>query len=306
MRTVTVTVPAICLDLGPAGNSLGLALALHNTVELRLRSDSGIAVSDSGIGVGAYPLTVDHPAAKGALALFKAAQVDVPAGLDVICHGQIPPGCGLGDAESWIVAGLFAANNVLDTPMHRDKIAALACTLVDSPTAALTAIAGGLVVTGYTADSAGSVPYRRLDLTTALKVLLVVPGVRSFATHGREITRQALTHPDRGRYSGNTALIAEMLRTGEVRDLERVLYDPLRMPARSALIPGCGAALDAARRDGAAVAFSGDGPALLIFTKNRHERIEAAVKAAFAQANLAAQCWVVNVDTQGVAITAHR
>ncbi len=300
MRTVTVTVPAVA-----AMEGFGLALALHNTLELRTRSDSLVTVSHHG--VGAYPPTADHPAAKGVEALFSlwhnrtsslASETATSAsaslarpGIDLFCQGNIP--AGLGDKASWFVAGMFAGNNLLDTPFHRDQIAQALGTLTEHPETALTAMAGGLVVT-TTGPKERPILYRRVELTTTLSVVLTLPEIA--APKKRKLPESVHRSP--------ALLLVDMLRTGDLREVDWVLQAP---SALKTLNPVYEAADIAAKQAGAAgVTLVGDGPMLMIFAKKQHERIEGAVKAAFDKARVNAQTWVVNVDTQGVTITVQR
>lgn len=297
MRRVKVSVPAACTDLGPGYNSLGLALMLYNTVEMNVRADATLKIISRG--ENAYRADTDHPALQAAKKLFEQAQASI-LGIDVVLEGKIPPKCGLGDFAVWTVAGLFAANNLLETPMHRDRITELACRLCPRACEAITGILGGLTVTAYNAEKTPI--YRRIELTTALKVILIVPEKMNAAT----------TTPAIGSYElidnvGRAALVVEGLRKGDLRLLVSAIYDPARESRLRALIPGAEAAFAVAQNEGAlSGAISGGGPALVFFAQKHHKEIMAAAVAALHTAGNRAHAWVLNVDTQGVVITATR
>lgn len=306
MRIVKVTVPAAFTGIGPGIESLGLALGLHNTVEMSLAAGESEVRLLAGELEG--PLPADHPVLRAARELFEAADVDIPAA-DVVCHADIPPGCGLGDDAVWTVAGLFAANNLLETPMRRERIAALALELCARPAEAVTALFGGLTITGAAAQSGEGAPlvYRRVELTHALEVVLVAPSLPHFSEKSRK------THPDRVAWhealasAGRVALVAEGLRTGDFALLKDALRDNLREPRLRPLIPGFTSAVEAARDEGAAgISLSGDGPALVCLTRHNHDKIARAVVEAFQRAGVTARTWTLHVDTQGVAINAQR
>ena len=94
MLKVKVTVPAACTGLGSGLDSLGLALALHNTFEFGLRADSQLSITLQG--EGNLPATVRHPSLRAAIALFQLVE-RAPAGFNVTINSRIPSGCGLGD-----------------------------------------------------------------------------------------------------------------------------------------------------------------------------------------------------------------
>jgi homoserine kinase len=296
MRKVQVTVPAACTDLGPGIDSLGLALTLHNTVTISLRDDveQNITVE----GESGYPAASGHPVLKAANALFEAAERPLP-GLNVLCQGEIPPEVGLGDRAAWIVGGLFGANNLLETPMRRDKIAEIAFQLVERPAEAVTALLGGLTLTG----AGQPLVYRRVELAQSLTMILAVPVTKGYREKARKATPSKVSLSDAVFNLGRTALVAEALRRGDLKLLGEALHDRLAEPALRGLIPAYAALVEAVRREGArAVAISGGGPALIIFAKDGHERIEKAVHEVSAEA----RTWALNVDTQGVAINAQR
>jgi homoserine kinase len=296
MRRVQVVVPAACTDLGPGIDSLGLALTLHNTVTMSLRDEAGQRASIEG--EGGYPATMEHPALKAAMALFEAAGRPLP-GIHVLCQGEIPFDAGLGDRAAWIVGGLFGANNLLETPMHRDKIAEIAFRLVERPAEAVTALLGGLTLTG----AGEPLVYRRVELAESLTMVLVAPVAEGYREKARKAIPSKVSLPDAIFNLGRTALVAEALRRGDLKLLGEALHDRLAEPALRGLIPGFAALIEAARREGAlAVAISGGGPALVIFARDGHARIEKAVR----EVNAEARTWVLNVDTQGVAINAQR
>jgi homoserine kinase len=217
----------------------------------------------------------------------------------VFCQGEIPPDVGLGDRAAWIVGGLFGANNLLEMPMHRDKIAEIAFRLVERPAEAVTALLGGLTLTGV----GKPLVYRRVELAQSLTMVLVVPVAKNYREKARKATPAKVSLSDAVFNLGRTALVAEALRRGDLKLLGEALHDRLAEPALRGLIPGYAALIEAARREGAlAVAISGGGPALIIFARDGHERIEKAVHEVSAEA----RTWALNVDTQGVAINAQR
>ncbi|MCC7205803.1 MAG: hypothetical protein IT323_00760 [Anaerolineae bacterium] len=306
MRKVKVTVPAAFTGIGPGIESLGLALGLHNTVEMSLAA--GDAETRRLTGELDGPLPADHPALRAARELFKAAEQDMPTA-DVVCHADIPPGCGLGDEAVWTVAGLFAANNLLETPMRRERIAALALDLCARPAEAVTALFGGLAITSAAAQSGDGAPltYRRVELTRALEVVLAVPSLPHFSEKARKAHPERIAWHEALASAGRVALVAEGLRTGDFALLKDALRDTLREPRVRPLIPGFAAVVEAARGQGAAgVSLSGDGPALVCLARHNQDKIARAMVEAFQAAGVAARAWILHVDTQGVAINAQR
>jgi homoserine kinase len=298
MTKVTVTVPAVCLNLGPGIDSLGLALALHNTVEMSLHP--GPEVSISVRGEGAYPNTPDHPALQAARALWG----ERGSGVYVTCIGEIPPGVGLGDDVAWMVGGLVAANNLVESAhlLNRERLIERASKLTGKPAAVVAALLGGLTVTSSAITSGDQLLYQRVAIP-ALRVVLVVPEIADYAD------KVPPTRPDRIDLAdaifniGRTALVIDALRHGDLDTLCRAAQDRILEPQRQGLIPGYDQVVASAKAAGAAAAtICGDGPAVVAFASANHTAIESAMRAAFRQAGIQARTWTLNVDTQGIAI----
>jgi len=79
---VTVTVPASSANLGPGFDTLGLALALYDTVEVEV-TPAGLEVEVFGEGHGELPLDGSHLVVKALRTGLKACDAIAP-GLRVV------------------------------------------------------------------------------------------------------------------------------------------------------------------------------------------------------------------------------
>src|ERR1700753_3199843 len=108
-QAVRVRVPATSANLGPGFDTLGLALALHDEVEVRVTGDKlDIEVTGEGAadiaGAGEKHLIV-----RSLRVAFDDLDVPQPAGLLLRCVNRIPHGRGLGSSAAAIVARPVAA-----------------------------------------------------------------------------------------------------------------------------------------------------------------------------------------------------
>jgi homoserine kinase len=296
MPLVRVTVPATALNLGPGIDCLGLALALHNTVEMSLRDDDEQRVLVYGASEYAGTLVL-----RSVELIMNLINRPLP-GLNVNCLAFIPERCGLGDEEAWLIGGLMAINNLLGAPLHREQIAEIGAKLSPSPAAAITSLLGGLTVTNPVSVRTAELFFRRLDVAT-LRLVVVVPNVPHYRTREAALKRPDLTYDYLRANLSNAVLVAEALRKADFRLLGRLLTATLDA-GRIGLIPGATEALAAAARVGAVAAtLSGPGPALIVFTPTEHHQVEAEVTEAFAAFGVTCRTWSLAVDTQGVAIS---
>jgi homoserine kinase len=99
-------------------------------------------------------------------------------------------------------------------------------------------------------------------------------------------------------------LLVSALQEGDLNLLAQVLDDKLHAPTLIPAIIGYREVVQAAKDEGAlAVTVSGDGPALLAFTEDKHDKIAKAMEEAFLDEDVKSRSWVLPVDTQGVVLS---
>jgi hypothetical protein len=143
MTKVSVSVPAVCTNLGSGYHVLGLALNLRTVVEMSLTGDDQLRIVSQGEGADALPANFYHPVAVAATRLFQEVE-EAPPGLSIVCNNRIPLRVGLSSRAAMTVAGLVGANNLLGGPLPREALIELAARLSDHPEATATALNGGL------------------------------------------------------------------------------------------------------------------------------------------------------------------
>lgn len=299
MKKIRITLPAAATSLGPGSNSLGLALGLYCTIEISGRRDETLLVETEGEGAGHYPVGLRHPVALGMMRVFQR-QERAPLGLTVRVNSRIPLDSGLGAEAAFWVAGIIAANNLLDNPYPRSQVLEMAAQYTRQPDSAVTAILGGLTASLLDGDT---LIYRAFP-AAPLTVAVVLPELDTYAAEARLGRPERIPLADALYNLSRVPLLADALRGGDLKLIAQVLNDRLRQPYLKPHIPGYDRAVDVALRTGAAaVSLSGDGPAMIAFADSDHRRIATAMEVAFENAGVQARSWVLPVDTQGVVIS---
>ncbi len=298
MYKVSVSVPAVCTNVGPGYQVLGLALNLRNTVEMSLEGDDRLTVEVRGEGRGALANNYYHPSVRAAIKLFQRLE-QAPAGLRVVSDNAIPLDVGLSARTSLVVGGLVGANNLLGSPFSHDDLIEMGAALTGEGEACVAAMRGGLGVCSRDGDA---LLYRAIEITP-LRVVLTVPDLPDYEPRGDDALPPRVRLADAVHNIGRTALLIEALREGDVRLLRRVMDDRLHEPYRRDSIPGYDAVIAAARAAGAlGVTLCGAGPALLAFAAYNHAHVEQAMRDAFEGAGVTARTWSLSSDLQGVVI----
>ncbi len=299
MRKARVTVPAVCTNLGPGIESLGLALGLHVSAAFVERSDSTLLIETHGEGSADLPADCYHPVMYAAVRVFQRVE-DSPLGLRVDVQNAIPLNSGLGAEEAMTVAGLMGANNLMGMPLGRDELIALGAEILGRVDGLVAAMLGGLTVSAL--GERGAI-FRRVEVAP-LKVLVVAPQLDGYDPEDA-LPPETIAYRQAADNVARAGLLIEALRSGDYRLLSQVLDDRVLDPWLGERIPGFAEAMDAALRAGAlGVTITGNGPALLIFALANHYRIADAVQSVFDSRDILSRVWTLLVDTQGVVVTA--
>lgn len=296
MRKVSVTLPATLTCIGPALGSLGLALAMHTTVEVSASDGTDLLVEPAGEGSGHYPLGLQHPTVLGLIAAFQAAERAV-TGLRVRVENRIPFDAGLGAKAAHLTAGIIAGNNLLGNPLSRDQVLALATQRTHQPDHTVATVLGGLNAAMMLEDQ---VIWRSFDVAP-MRVVVALPETTSPPLPSPEL----VAHEDALANLSRVPLVLEALRTADHPLLAQVMTDSIIHPQQAAVSRLRETVAHAARAHGAsAITTSGGGPALVIFAPDQHRKIAIAVEDVFRQQRVNGRTWILPIDTQGVIVSA--
>ncbi len=265
-----VRVPATSANLGPGFDALGLALALHDDVEVRALGSAEVVVDVVGEGAGEVPSGEDHlvvRALRHALDHVGAPQT----GLHLTCRNRIPHGRGLGSSAAAVVAGILAARALVAEPEAIDDAQALrlATELEGHPDNAAPALLGGATVAWCekpAGDGPQAVGAARLTVDPRIAPVVIVPSSRLSTSHARGVLPDRVPHADAAFQAGRAALLVHAL-GHEPSLLMAATEDRLHQQYRRAVMPDSLALVDALRARGVAAVVSGAGPTVLVLAR---------------------------------------
>ncbi|UZN04443.1 homoserine kinase [Cellulomonas sp. S1-8] len=313
---VRVRVPATSANLGPGFDALGLALGLHDELEVRALGASGVRVEVRGEGAGTVPDDETHLVVRALRAALD--HVGAPqTGLHLLCHNRVPHGRGLGSSAAAVVAGVLAARGLIAEPeaLDDDTALALATQLEGHPDNAAPALLGGLTV-AWTDDAPGShdpsAPARvravRLAVHPDVVPVAVVPPGHLSTKAARGVLPAQVPHGDAAWQAGRAALLVEAL--GRRPDLLlEATGDRLHQGYRRKVMPSSLALVDALRAQGVAAVVSGAGPTVLVLARRTPGApdgtdADAAVAQAFGGVMAGWRVLPLPVDHAGASVTA--
>lgn len=297
MHRIKIRLPATVTDLGPGLRCLGLALNLYVTVEVTERRDDSFAVEMTGEGAAAFPVEIRHPAALALIRVFQKYERAL-LGINIRVDNRIPLNSGLGAEAAFTVAGVLAANNLLGNPSPREEMLRLAAQITGRTDSVMTTILGGATISAGEGDTLLARPLP----ITALKVAVVLPELPGYNRHPPPLEHVPLE--DTLFNLSRLPLLIMALKEGDFSLLGQAMYDRIRTPALISRIRGYDQVVEQARQAGAAaVAISGDGPALVAFAPDKHDAIAESMSQAFQSQGVRARSWVLPVDTQGIVLS---
>ena len=299
---VRVRVPATSANLGPGFDALGLALGLHDDVEVRALGSPEVVVEVTGEGAGEVPDDERHlvvQALRTALDHVGAPQ----SGVHLVCHNRIPHGRGLGSSAAAVVAGIAAARGLVSEPeaLSDDVALALATQMEGHPDNAAPAIHGGATVAWSTAAGVGVAP---LVVHPDVAPVAIVPANRLSTSSARGVLPSTVPHADAAFQAGRAALLVEAL--GRRPDLLLdATADRLHQEYRRRVMPHSLALVDALRAAGVAAVVSGAGPTVLALARRTADGTDAdaAIVTAFGPTLGGWRVLPLPVDAEGVRVT---
>jgi homoserine kinase len=262
---VRVRVPATSANLGPAFDTAGLALSLHDVLDFAV-TDGGLAVEMTGEGAGTLPADESHLVVRA----FRAACAELgwtPPGLRVVAANAIPQGRGLGSSAAAVVAGVVGAWALcpdVDT-IDGNAVLRLTTEMEGHPDNVAPCLLGGFTLSWTTGR--GPVA-EQLDVDPVVQPVLLVPDTTLDTHVARGLLPGTVPHADAAFNAGRAALLVHALTT-EPGLLLDATEDRLHQRQRAAAMPGSLALIDRLREHGYAAVVSGAGPSVLVLTR-RH------------------------------------
>lgn len=261
---VRVRVPATSANLGPGFDSMGLALAHYDTIEVRALGSPEVRVTVTGEGAGELPDGEDHlvvRAIRAALDAVGAPQV----GLELTCENHIPHGRGLGSSAAAVVAGILAARMMISEPeaLCNPAAFAIATQFEGHPDNAAPAILGGATVSWTGADGPHAT---QLPLHPDVRPVALVPRVRLATRTARGVLPASVPHADAAFTAGRAALLVQAL-CHRPELLFEATTERLHQHYRAEVMPSTWRLVTALREAGLAAVVSGAGPSVLVLER---------------------------------------
>jgi homoserine kinase len=258
---VLVRVPATSANLGPGFDVLGLALGLHDEVEVAVTA-AGLSIEVSGEGAAEVADAAEkHLVLRAMRVGFDDLGLPQPPGLALRCVNRIPHGRGLGSSAAAIVAGLLAARALAGASLDPAAVLPLANELEGHPDNVAPCLLGGLTIAWVSDWAARAI---RLEPLSTVQPVLFIPPDPVSTKLARGLLPATVPHADATRNAGRAALLVAAL-TAHPDALLDASEDRLHQDYRAPAMPATHALVGLLRAAGVAAVVSGAGPSVLAF-----------------------------------------
>lgn len=304
-RRVTVQVPATSANLGPGFDTLGLALAYYDQLEVTVREQPGATVEVTGYGSAdsAVPVPTDESnlVVQAIAHAFEWAKQPMP-GLNLRANNTIPHSRGMGSSSAAIVSGLLAAVGLLEGIVSFDEqtLLTLATDMEGHPDNVAPALFGGLTIAWM--DDRGA-HQKKLMVHRGVSPLVLVPSFTMSTKLARSLQPEHVPHEDAiFNVSRSSLLVAALTQSPEL--LFEATEDKLHQNYRAAAMPETHALITRLREAGFAAVVSGAGPSILVLCSDPSQR-QAAIDVVRQHQDTVWEPHMLAVDFKGATVETH-
>jgi homoserine kinase len=254
--------PATSANLGPGFDSLGLAMALHLTIDATVSPSGAFQIDATGRNAD---LCSDLDSN-----LILTTYVDVLANagrlsprLHLRLHNEIPLGMGCGSSAAALLAGVFLANHFGQLNWTPHQILEEACRREGHPDNVAACCCGGMTVSAMGESS--QVKTATYSKNVNWNILLALPSASLSTSKARALLPDRYSRADVVSNIQATALLVSAFAQGRGDLLADAMHDRIHQPYRMEACPLLPRLLSLSGTHGIlGVALSGAGPSVLL------------------------------------------
>lgn len=295
--SVRVRVPATTSNLGPGFDVLGLALDLHNELEVNVFDSKGPDwIEVHGEGAATLPRNRENLVLRVLRAHLSPALRKKR--LRLRTTNRIPLARGLGSSAAARLSAVLAAQ-ALNGKIDKDTALAAATRLEGHPDNVAPALHGGLCM-AITLDK--NVRVVKLGVPSALRAVVCVPEFELSTDKARAVLPAKLPLQDAVRTSSRLVFLLHSIQHRDFTSLGWAMDDVLHQPYRRRLVPGMERVIAAAKHAGAfGAALSGAGPSIFAFSPHaKQSSVGRAMVRAFGR--IQSRALTLAIDERGASV----
>lgn len=258
---VRIKVPATTANLGPGFDCLGMALELFQTITIEKNDSKKVVLWENEKLVEDSENYVIY-AIEFVLKKFNQSHLGYTL---VMEDTQIPVSRGLGSSAAALVAGIYAANYLLDYPLSQHDIIDCANQLEGHPDNVAPAILGNVILATTINDQT---IYSQIEFPKELELLVFIPDYKLSTEKARQSLPDQYPRENIIFNVSRMGFLMHSLITQDFQHLKMALDDSIHQPYRFPLIEDSHLIIDAIQKiNNFGYFISGAGPTLIAIVK---------------------------------------
>lgn len=264
-----VFAPASVANVAVGYDILGFAIDKPGDEIIVKRTDrTGLRISTITGDKGKLPKEVVKNTAGYAAHLFLDKMGMLDMGIDMEIHKKMPFGSGLGSSAASAVAGVYAVNELVGSPLTKRELLPFAVAGEEVADGSFHAdnvapsLMGGIILI----RDNQSLDVHRLPTPTGLYAVVIYPEVEVLTKNARDILSDSVSLDKVISQTGNLGSLVHALHRSDLDLFSRSLNDNIIEPQRAQLIPHFYKVKEQALHKGAlGFSISGAGPSMFAF-----------------------------------------
>lgn len=304
-NTVKVFAPATISNVGCGFDTIGFAInEPGDIVKLKLRKDNKVLIKSITGDKGLLPRTPEKNTCTFAILEFLKANRLNNYGFDVFISKKMPIGSGLGSSAASAVAGVFAANELLNKPLDKKDLLtyalrgeSIASGAIHADNVAPSLLGGFILIRDY-----NPLDIIQLPVPQSLYCAVVYPHISIETKEARKLIKKNVSISKARKHFGNIGSLVNSLFTNDITSIAKSIQDEISEPARAQLIPGYYDIKNAALDNGAlGCSISGSGPSIFAFanSKKKADTIVNVMRKEVENQNLKCSTFVSKINSLG-------
>ena len=290
---VSVRVPATSANVGCGFDSLGVALTLYTTFKFE-KLDSGLEF----VGFEERFSNENNLVYQTLLTTLKKLNKKI-SGVRISINNDVPISRGLGSSSTCVVAGIYGAYLLTDTPIDKQEIFTLANEIEGHPDNVSPAIFGSLS-SSCTTDSKEAVTVR-YEVDERFNFLALIPNFETSTEEARKVMPIEINLQDAIYSMSRIGSVIKAFETYDLELLKKVMGDKIHEPYRKETIHEYHEVREICEKiDSSAFFISGSGSTLMniVSDTNNIEKI----KTELAKLKYNWQAILLKVDKEGTVV----
>ncbi len=257
---IKVKVPATSANMGPGFDCMGVALNMYNEVCVEEIDAQGVEIVVLDASRAFLPTDDRNYVYSAMNRVFREVGVRL-GGYRITIDNHVPVTRGLGSSSAGIVAGLAAANCILDNALPVDELLNIACDIEGHPDNVAPALLGGFVVSFRDGNK---VRYIKTDVAENISFGAMIPDFYFQTKKSRGVLPRYVSYKNAAYNVSHAAFVSAAFMKGDFELIGSAMRDRMHQGYRISHIKDGDYVMRLCRRCGAdATYLSGAGPTVM-------------------------------------------